>query len=233
MGTIKYALSCSEPTSDTAHCNTNSIVHEKQLLKQLLTGWVELHCSTSLQISLMSSLMRNSWVSELLLHSICYHALFCLKDMEKCSLTQTHESLAFLGRLFPGAPHPTPPHAHSYLACSNPLCKKAQPVHIPSRYVTSPLDYYNAWHNVNTVQIVCLFNYLGNNGQEDPLYIFGIYVMCFTYFHSAWLKLWLWIPQERRVGSLSYWKLQVLSFSMSLQPVPSSISHLRSTSSHF
>lgn len=175
----------------------------------------------------MSSLMRGSWVSDLLLHSICYDALFCLKDMEKCGLTQSHESLAFLGRLFPGTPHPTPtPTRHAQVPY---MRKHSQTMLSGTLYITSRL--LQCLTHGNTVRTVCLLDYLGNNGEKDCLYIFGIYAICFTYFQSAWLKLCLWIPQAQRVGHLSYWKLQILT----VFPCPwgSSISHLGSTSSHF
>lgn len=37
----------------------------------------------------MSGLIKHSWVSDFLLHLICYNVLLCLKDTKKCGLTQT------------------------------------------------------------------------------------------------------------------------------------------------
>lgn len=65
-------------------------------------------CSALLNISLKSSLIKDSWASGLLLHPICYDALFCLKDMKKCGLSRTLLSRAILGRLGPGNSCPTP-----------------------------------------------------------------------------------------------------------------------------
>lgn len=72
----------------------------------------------------MSGLIKDSWVSDLLLHLICYNALLWLKDTKKCDLTQTELSLGIFRRLDPGPPLPS--------GKLKALMQMAQPAHVPS-----------------------------------------------------------------------------------------------------